>query len=84
MCPRPFVGPDGLELVSYPRYRPIEKPASVRRADWSDTATVKTAIGQPARVTHGYRLHQQHLRSISATLRGRRRRLAHMPRLTPT
>lgn len=30
MCPRPFVGPDGLELVSYPRYRPIKKPAAYR------------------------------------------------------
>jgi len=31
MCPRPFVGPDGLELVSYPRYRPIKKPAAYRQ-----------------------------------------------------
>lgn len=45
---------------------PNQKTDSVQRADWLDTATVKTAIGQPARVTHGYRLHQQHLRSISA------------------
>lgn len=31
-CPRSFVGPDGLELVSYPWYRPIKKPAAYRRA----------------------------------------------------
>lgn len=48
-----------LSLVS-----PNQKTGSVPLDDWSGTATVKTAIGQPARVTHGYRLHQQHLRSI--------------------
>lgn len=47
---------------------PNQKTGSVPPADWSSTATVKTAIGQPARVTHGYRLHQQHLRSIFAAL----------------
>lgn len=47
---------------------PNQKTGSVPSADWSSTATVKTAIGQPARVTHGYRLHQQHLRSIFAAL----------------
>lgn len=46
---------------------PNQKTGSVPPADWSSTATVRTAIGQPARVTHGYRLHQQHLRSICAT-----------------
>lgn len=29
-CPRSFVSPDGLELVSYPWYRPIKKPAAYR------------------------------------------------------
>lgn len=43
---------------------PNQKTGSVSLDDWSGTATVKTAIGQPARVTHGYRLHQQHLGSI--------------------
>jgi hypothetical protein len=50
-----------LSLVS-----PNQKTGSVPPSDWLDTATVKTAIGQPARVTHGYRLHQQYLRSIFA------------------
>jgi len=30
VCPHPFVSPDGLELVSYPYYRPIKKPAAYR------------------------------------------------------
>lgn len=74
-----------LSLVS-----PNQKTGSVPRADWSGTATVKTAIGQPSRVTHGYRLHQQHLRSIFRGLLPDPgvllyvRRLAHTSRLTPT
>lgn len=59
------MGLGGLELASYPWYRPIKKPAADRTPIGRGTATVNTAIGQSARVTHGYRLHQQRLRSIS-------------------
>lgn len=49
-----------LSLVS-----PNQKTGSTPYADWSTTATVNTVIGQSVRVTHGYRLPQQYLRSIS-------------------
>lgn len=71
---------------------PNQKTGSVPPADWSSTATVKTAIGQSARVTHGYHLHQQHLTVDSRGFATWSRVLlhvlgvsrAHMPRLTPT
>lgn len=44
---------------------PNQKTGSAPYADWSTTATVNTVIGQSGRVTHGYRLPQQYLRSIS-------------------
>ena len=58
---------------------PNQKTGSTPYADWSTTATVNTVIGQSVRVTHGYRLPQQYLRSISPPWLPCRRALPFLP-----